>query len=247
VLGPFREIAGGYASLGKGLAQGEWRVSPKSHHYDPRIAYALAFPITIGFIGGLVNYLRTGQWPQDWRDLYFPRTGGAVRSGGGNVPERMRIPGYHKDFFGYAHMTPEGIAPGAELRAKIAGIWQAMIEQATNRDWRDYPIAPPNATLGEQVGYRGEHLLGKFKPIGLQQITQEQKIGSKLTLPERIIGFAPAGVRYQNPQGNESFLGKQAEDLWKRKERADNADRRSRGLPPLPPRQMPRQPAFRQP
>jgi hypothetical protein len=239
VLGPFREIAGGYMSLGKGLAKGEWRISPKSLHYDPRIAYSVAFPFTIAFIGGLINYMRTGQWPQDWRDYYFPRTGGTVRSGGADVPERMRIPGYHKDFFGFAHMSPDGLSPGDELKAKIAGAWQAIGEQATNRDWRNLPIAPPNATLEEQLRYRGGQLLSRMQPIGLQQLTQEQKKGSKLTWPERFMGFGTAGVRYQNPAGSERFENLNAQRLWQQKERADNADRRSRGLPPLPPRPRP--------
>jgi hypothetical protein len=60
--------AGGYQSLGKGLAKGEWRLSPASKAYDPRIGYALAFPFTVGLVGSLINYVRSGQFPEDWRD-----------------------------------------------------------------------------------------------------------------------------------------------------------------------------------
>ena len=65
---------------GKGLAKGEWRLSPASKAYDPRIGYALAFPFTIGLVGSLINYVRSGEWPQDWRDFFLPKTGGEVRS-----------------------------------------------------------------------------------------------------------------------------------------------------------------------
>jgi hypothetical protein len=110
----------------------------------------------------------------------------------------------------------------------------------TNRDWRDLPIVPPHATLGEQLKYRGEHIASKFKPIGLQQLLQEQKKGSNISLPERIMGFGPAGAYLQNPKRVEKLETDAAERAWKREEALDNADRRARGLRPLPPRRMPR-------
>ena len=112
VLGPGRGVTGGALSMGRGLAEGvlkrdlgktEWRISPKSANYDPRIGYSLAFPLTVAMIGGTLTFLRTGKPPNDWRDFLMPLTGGTVKGfGGKQVPERERIPGYQKDFLGYA-------------------------------------------------------------------------------------------------------------------------------------------------
>src|SRR5262245_21631143 len=243
VLGPFREILGGYQSLGKGLVKGEWRLSPASKAYDPRIGYALAFPFTIGLIGGLINYVRSGEFPQDWRDFFLPKTGGTVRSGGKDVPERMRIPGYHKDFIGYYFHPPghQGSLLGGELRAKFAGVWQALGEQVMNRDWRDLPIVPPRASMAEQLQYRLGHLGSKFKPIGIQQMLEPGKKGSALTLPEKFMGFGAAGAYIQNPESTHKFDTQREQRLWEQKEKADNTIRKNQGLPPLPKRRLPKE------
>jgi hypothetical protein len=107
------------------------------------------------------------------------------------------------------------------------------------RDWRELPIVPPRATLGEQLRYRFGQLGSHLKPIGLQQVMEPAKQGSALTLPERIIGFGAAGADYQNPEKMEQFRQEREQKLWEQKEKADNAVRRNQGLPPLPSRPMP--------
>jgi hypothetical protein len=145
VLGPSKEILGGYKALAQGLMNGKVPISMKSDAYDPRIGYAIMFPMTVAMMGSLVNYLMTGEWPKDWKDAFVPRTGGLVPGvgGKGQVEERVRIPGYHKDFIGYWY-NPKG-----ELTNKEAGIWQALHEQVSGgrdqwsgTDWRGLPIVP---------------------------------------------------------------------------------------------------------
>ena len=119
VLGPGRGVTGGALSMGRGLAEGaikrdlsktEWRISPKSANYDPRIGYSLAFPLTVAMIGGMLTFLRTGKPPQDWTDYFLPLTGGWVRGfGGKKVPEHVRTPGYQKDFIGYHVPSRSGV------------------------------------------------------------------------------------------------------------------------------------------
>src|SRR5262245_1345029 len=109
-----------------------------------------------------------------------------------------------------------------------------------NRDWRDLPIVPPNATLQEQLSYRGRQLASKLKPIGLQQLLEPGKKGSALTLPEKFMGFGAAGAYIQNPESTKKFETEKEQRLWEQKEKADNAIRRNQGLPPLPKRRMPK-------
>jgi hypothetical protein len=61
VLGPFKEILGGYKALAQGLMNGEIPISMKSDAYDPRIGYAIMFPMTVAMIGSTLNYLMTAQ------------------------------------------------------------------------------------------------------------------------------------------------------------------------------------------
>jgi hypothetical protein len=139
-LGPGREIVGGARSGFYGLAKGvvgkgENRLSPTSKHFDPRFAYSLGYPLTIMTVGALYQFLRSGQTPDEWRDFPTPKTGGTVRSFGREVPERVLMPGYHKDFLGYM------FKPGDEIYSKLAVPWQTLWEQAINkREWNDSAI-----------------------------------------------------------------------------------------------------------
>ena len=106
-----------------------------------------------------------------------------------------------------------------------------MVEQAMNRDWRTLPIVPPHATAGEQLKYRLEAAGKKFTPIATQQRLQSPKEGSKISLPERFMGFGPAGKYLQDRPGYDKFSTDTEQRLWEQKERQDNKARRERGLP----------------
>ena len=183
-------------------------------------------------MGSLWNYMRTGEWPQDWRDTVTPRTGGTVKSGGQMVPERVLLPGYHKDFLGYF------FHPGEEIKAKLAGPWAAMAEQITGKDYRGDPIAPPAsaAGLGAHLAGRAEALGSHYLPIGGKQLLETPKEGSNISVPERALGFHAPGAYIQNPERIEQIQDIMNRKAWRAKERHDNTDRAARGLPPLPPR-----------
>ena len=99
---------------------------------------------------------------------------------------------------------------------------------------------PPNATLQEQLSYRGGHLASKLKPIGIQQLLEPGKKGSALTLPAKFMGFGAAGAYIQNPESTKKFETKKEQELWEQKEKADNTIRKNQGLPPLPKRRVPK-------
>jgi hypothetical protein len=69
-------IGAGALSLGKGALRGQNRLSITSKHYDPRAAYAVAFPFAVGAMSLLYQYLKTGKEPEELRDLVWPKTGG---------------------------------------------------------------------------------------------------------------------------------------------------------------------------
>jgi hypothetical protein len=239
---PLREVTGGALSGIRGAWQGQNRLDPRSPHFDPRIAYAIAFPAVVAGMSLAWQYLRTNKAPdyEDWRDYVFPKTGGTVRAAGAHVPERSIMPGAQKDFIGYFYH------PMREVYAKFAGPWQTLWELISNKDWRSQPIIPPDASWLEALKSGAVYGLNKASPIAVRSAEEQPKQGSALTLPERAIGFRAPGSYILNPEGFEKGAYDRAIRAWREKERLDNADRRSRGLPPLPARPMPQQSAPRQ-
>src|SRR5208337_1848511 len=95
-LGKYQELGGGIGDLGKlgwDGVRGKW--NGLSH----RTAYMLMLPIGVGLAGGMLNYLMTGQPPQDWRDYYMPRTG---RKDAYGNDVRISLPTYMKDVIAYS-------------------------------------------------------------------------------------------------------------------------------------------------
>jgi hypothetical protein len=74
----------------------------------------------------------------------------------------------------------------------------------------------------------------------MQQLMEPGKKGSALTLPEKFMGFGAAGAYIQNPERTEKFETKKEQELWEKKEKADNTIRKNQGLPPLTKRRMPK-------
>ena len=92
-------------------------------------------------ISTIYQYLRAGEAPEDWRDLYAPKTGGMVPGVGGRgmVKEHVLMPGYQKDVLGWIHH------PLQEAYNKMGGLPTTVIEQATGKDWRGEQIVRPGA------------------------------------------------------------------------------------------------------
>jgi hypothetical protein len=242
VGGPIREIGAGAGRLAKTAAL---RENPLAHFdlrskaADPRTAYAMAFMPTIAAISAVYQMMRTGQPPDDWRDLVTPKTGGTVKSVGRQVPERILVPGYHKDFLGY-FVNPKGTL--GELEAKLAAPWTALIEQFTGKDWRDKDYVPPRATTLEWLKAHGGQLGSHMLPIGPKQLAEGAKKGSALTLPEQMLGVRTPGAYMLNPKGLENYLTNQRQRDWVTQEKQTNRQRTEQGLRPLPLRPLPRAP-----
>jgi hypothetical protein len=227
VGGPGMEISGGIYSGAKGALKGENRLKMSSKEFDPKAGYSMGFAFTAVMLGSMMQFMRTGEWPSDWRDIVTPKTGGQVKSAGQVVPERVLLPGYHKDFLGYFYH------PLDEVSAKIAGPWKAMWEQAMNRDYRGDPIIPPAAAgIGEQLKARAAHAVGALAPISFRGLGPKE--GSNISLLERGLGFREPGAYIENPERIHQIQTAQERKAWRDKERHERKDLQIRGLPPRP-------------
>jgi hypothetical protein len=228
--GVVREVMGGVRSGVAGALQGQNRLSMSSQHFDPRVGYAIAFPLTTIMLASMYQYMRTGEWPKDWRDVAAPRTGGMVTAAGQKVPEHMLLPGYHKDFLNYWHDWKN------EAFNKLAAPWAALWEQMSGKDYRGLPIAPPpHLGLGEHYKQRAIAGLEHFVPLSAKQTYQAPDVGSKIPTWQRALGFRAMGSWYQNPERIDQITKGIAVRDWLKRIRADNAERVKRGQKPIPP------------
>jgi hypothetical protein len=236
VGGPVREIGAGVGSLAKAVATGK---SPIKHIADdPRTAYAMAFLPAIAAVSAAYQYMRTGKGPEDWRDLVTPKTGGTIKSIGQKVPERILVPGYHKDFLGY-FVNPSG--PLHELDAKLAAPWTTLKEQLTGKDWRDQKYTPPRASALEWLQAHARQAGSHMKPIGPTQLYEGKKPGSALTTFEQMLGVRTPGAYMLNPKGLERFSTEKAQREWSSRENRENRERQERGEKQVPHRKLPKQ------
>lgn len=229
--GPFREIGGGAQSLVRGALKGQNRAALSSKFYDPRTAYALAFPIAVASMSTIYQFMKTGEAPSELKDLVYPRTGGQQPGMGGKglVPERALLPGYHKDLVAYFKH------PQREAKNKLAGLWQAIWDQFQGKQMSDVgevPIVRPHATLGEEAIDRAKAFGSRAMPIIAKSAMQTPRKTSHISYPEQVIGVRSPGTFIADPD-YEKKADKYAERDWKSAQNKQNRDRASRGLPPI--------------
>jgi hypothetical protein len=148
------------------------------------MAYVLALPMVVGLIGGILNYLFTGEAPQELKDYFFPRTNGKDEEG---RPERLSLPSYLKDLYHYYQK------PGQTLIGKFHPLLTSLAEMLQNHDFYGVEIRNANDPVMTQMTDELKHLLGTFEPFAVRGFRQEQERGTSLgksALP--FVGLTPA-------------------------------------------------------
>lgn len=140
-IGTFREIGGGLIDSAKftidALAPGQ------RAEFTHRMGYVIGLTTIAATIGRSLDYLMTGGAPaEDWKDYFFPRTGGVDRDG---KPERVSIPTYFKDSYHYA--TAPGQTAKNKLNSLVIGVAEAWENEAYNR----VQIVDPDDTAIQNV------------------------------------------------------------------------------------------------
>lgn len=174
------------------------------------LAQAAAIVGSYYLMNGIANYLHTGERPQG-QDWIAYRTGGTTSDRTGEHPERATFPSVMKDVFSFSD------DPVKEAENKQAPLPRAIEELLTNSDWRDQPIYRPSALSPEELPAgapdnlkenRGlaalGHLAGSFLPIGTQDNPNGKHSGISRT-EQILLGTRPAGQRFYDPEGYESF------------------------------------------
>jgi hypothetical protein len=164
---------------------------PFTRDWTPNMSYPVALAIIAGTVGAMTTYFRTGEAPADWRDLYFPRTGGIdARTG---KPEREVWPGYDPQFIAFMFDPKQELANKGNMGLQLA------YHIANGADWAGHPIAPSDMGALPALRKYLEYSLGEMAPIFMQSM-EKQLPGSKIGGVERFMGMRPAPMYAHDPE-----------------------------------------------
>jgi hypothetical protein len=174
-------------------------------NFQPNAAYPLAFAVTTAAVGGIYQFLKTGQPPQDVEDPFFPRTGGkAPRS---QMPERAILPGYLKDVYSWWHGLTgnEGMTKNAAsmLYNKLSLVPKTVWDTMADKDWSGHQIYNPSDPSYQKMGQYLQYVQRNAMPIFAQQLRTQQK-GTDITAPEAAVGIRHAPSAILKPQQSEA-------------------------------------------
>ena len=189
-LGTVRELGGGVKDIPgsvKGVLQGKG--------ISPRLAYLAALPLVHGFYGAMYQYLATGQWPQELKDYFFPRTGRTRPDG---TPDRISLPSYMRDV---AHLTnragegPMRVGQNAweMAKSKLHPFVGTVGEMLDNQDFYGAAIRNPDDSAVRQSLDTAKHMLKSFEPFSVRGFQQQKQQGAPLGQRlQSFVGMTPA-------------------------------------------------------
>lgn len=178
-LGTIREIGGGFvdsALVAKRLKNGEPALTR-------RMAYVVALPITVGMMGAIYQYAKTGKGPDSLKDYFYPKTGQKLPDG---TEERVQFPSYLKDIASYS------MHPFRTLSNKLHPLWSEMAQMFENKDYYGGMIRNPDDPLVKQVGQELKFVGANFIPLSVRgagkRVAAEGEVKPKV---ESFFGIMP--------------------------------------------------------
>jgi hypothetical protein len=180
-LGKYQELGGGALDLGKlGWDAGHGRWTGLSH----RTAYMLALPIGVGLAGAMLNFLMTGQTPQEWRDYYMPRTGRKDAMGN---DVRISLPTYMKDVIAY------GRHPLVAFGHSLNPFLSSLVDLWNNRDFYNTQIRTADENMAQKIWADAKFMGAQGKPFFLTGMAKMAESGTPLEQrTAAFFGFMPA-------------------------------------------------------
>jgi hypothetical protein len=174
--GTMVELGGGALDTGRQLARLATGEAPEMTH---RMAYTLALPMAVGYLGALTYYACNGKAPDKLADLYQIPTGKTDTTG---RQERINLPSYMKDVFSFKH------DPVQTVKNKLAPDLQLAGEMLSNRDYYGTEIRHPGDPLMGQVQDLAEHVAKAFLPFAVRNAERRAEAGGSLA--QRVQSFA---------------------------------------------------------
>lgn len=181
-LGDIRE--GGGAVFQDAPLQAARLLTFRKPELTNRMAYVVALPIYVGFMGALLQYSRTGNWPQSPVDYFFPKNGQRNAEG---EESRDNLPTYMRDFYAVKHdwqtTVTNKLSPGL---VAINELWR-------NKDFYNSEIRHPDDPAGKQFMEMMGYALRSFAPFSFRNAQLTRQTGGSLgEAAQKFAGLTPA-------------------------------------------------------
>lgn len=219
-IGTVRELGGSIVDIPKDVSSLAKRQGFQGH----RLPYTLALLSGTAMVGALYQYLKTGQYPQELKDYYFPKTGRKDENGD---DIRVQMPSYMRDI---AHLAHNGIGQVPSNLMDMAANKSSpqlslLMDMIRNHDYYGTQITPPRAELATKVKDRALYVVKQAVPFTVQGWKNQ---GENVPMNERIsntIGVTPAPKRFTQSPAEEFASGIMREkgEFIKTPEKAEKA------------------------
>jgi hypothetical protein len=149
-----------------------------------RLSYLIALNLTVGMAGASLQYLLTGEWPEDLRSYFFPKTG---RKNPDGSDERMSLPSYVKDEYAFANH------PLTTLGHKLHPAFSMISELLHNEDFYGNEIVNPDDPWTKAAAQVAAYLGKSVLPYSIQNVQQNAKKGGSVGMAlAPLVGVTPA-------------------------------------------------------
>jgi hypothetical protein len=215
-FGTIEEIGGAPVDVVKAIDKKIRTGKVTADDWGHKAPYVFGLMFTAALVGATLQYLMTGNGPEDLKDLAFPRTGRFEPDG---TAERISLPSYVKDIWEYYHH------PGTTLVHKANPIFGQFADQWTGTDYFGHPIYDPtdeNTLWDWHTADRLKHFVQAAAPFSFQGQKQMQGAGEpgwtgKAFTVAPYIGVTPAPGAVTKPERIESFEHSQMMKGWQKK------------------------------
>lgn len=169
------------------------------------MAKVFAYPLAVGYISAVYQFMNTGKMPSESLDYFFPKNG---ETGTDGKPVRVSIPGYMKDMFSYSDN------PLTTMKNKLSPEIQFWTQLLQNKDYYNVMIRNDNDHLSKQLFDVGKYALGQTLPFAFRNFLsgQAETANSKQTgvkdILSSIMGFSKA-PKYVSQTDTERTIGEE--------------------------------------
>ena len=155
-IGSQREFGGAVVDLLKTPS----RIKGGDKIITHKMAYALiGAPITYMFLGAAIMKLLSGDYPETFKDYFFPRTG---RKNPDGSDERISPATYSRDIYSYS------TDPISTISHKKHPLLPLIYQQYKNKDFYNVQISDPKDPILKQLKDRALHIIEFSKPFSFK-------------------------------------------------------------------------------
>lgn len=160
-----------------------------------KMGYVMSIALTYAITSAIIQYLLTGEPPDETKDYFYPKTG---RTNPDGSEERLSLPTYAKDFYGYKDQ------PGRTIVNKLHPLTRLVHDLATNADFTNTQIVAPDDPLVQQLQDAAKHIANAFIPFSVRSHERLKKGGmaadDAFLVAATGIGPAPAYIARTDAQ-----------------------------------------------